>query len=568
MPTSELTDALNPFIGQQGQPLYSSDDQRPYPSQSLHTPPPQSSFIPHRSELEYAISEPPPPPRPRVDAAHVVQELFRTLATTREAQESENKRRAAWEQELEAKYQQRQAETESQLAEMKRQITYLKACVTSLLHQRHEAPAHLASGSSYLLDGPGSPLPAAPPGAGLEKPPPFVSHGHMISGQLQRHGMLVDAVSPSASPGPSNRKRPTPPLDHRECDSGDSGSEVSVSSTGKRPPKRMNNHDKTCYTIQTAMRRHIYRVLGVCPEDELPPSYCEGLPLVDNEPVRFVWEKTTKQSKHNVLMKERVLADLRANRRLYEHVPEADFALKTISSAFDQAFSTFRQKYKAQTDPTVSLTAKTREEQKAMRSRRLHRKKLKREQRHNMRERTQAFAHATFDGAMDLDCMSSEESDDDSKLGATKEKALVVRGIPWRSNRLLKFYSVLDEDDRLDKSMRPKRGLGRRDRNEGPHKDNLTFPPKGIASWMISRRWLRDVQIAHPEVLRAVQELVYDPPGFDWTKFDALGYETDDERVAIDPSTVQHGAQFASHPSPFTSSTTSYALVDALAPTS
>ena len=334
------------------------------------------------------------------------------------------------------------------------------------------------------------------------------------------------------------------------------------------------------------MRRHIYRVLGVCPEDELPPSHCEGLPLVDDEPVRFVWEKTTKQSKHNVLMKERVLADLRANRRLYEQVPEADFALKTISSAFDQAFSTFRQKYKAQTDPTVSLTVKTREEQKAMRSRRLHRKKLvritfdhvnrihihqffqKREQRYNMRERTQAFAHATFDGAMDLDCMSSEESDDDSKQAATKEKALVVRGIPWRSNRLLKFYSVLDEDDRLDKSMRPKRGLGRRDRNEGPHKDNLTFPPKGIASWMISRRWLRDVQIAHPEVLRAVQELVYDPPGFDWTKFDALGYETDDERVAIDPSRVQHGAQFASHSSAFTNSTTSYALVDALAPTS
>lgn len=267
MPTSELTDALNPFIGQQGQPLYSSDDQRPYPSQSFHTPPPQSSFIPHRSELEYAISEPPPPPRyhlavtlswltsflqcrPRVDAAHVVQELFRALSTTREAQESENKRRAAWEQELEVKYQQRQAETESQLAEMKRQITYLKACVASLLHQRHEAPAHLASGSGYLLDEPGSPSPAAPPGAGLEKPPPFVSHGHMISGQSQRHGMLVDAVSPSASPVPSNRKRPTPPLDHRECDSGDSGSDVSVSSAGKRPQKRMNNHDKTCYTIQ------------------------------------------------------------------------------------------------------------------------------------------------------------------------------------------------------------------------------------------------------------------------------------------------------------------------------
>lgn len=124
------------------------------------------------------------------------------------------------------------------------------------------------------------------------------------------------------------------------------------------------------------MRRHIYRVLGVNPEDGLPPSYHEGLPLGIKEPVRFVWEKTIKQSKHNAQMKERVLADIRASRRLYRHVPEVDFAPKTVSSAFDQAFSTFRQKYKAQLDPTVSLTVKTREEQKAMKSRRLHRKKF------------------------------------------------------------------------------------------------------------------------------------------------------------------------------------------------
>ena len=110
------------------------------------------------------------------------------------------------------------------------------------------------------------------------------------------------------------------------------------------------------------MRRHIYRVLGLFPEDELPPSHCEGLPLGDNEPVRFVWEKTIKQSKHNALMKERVLTELRAQRGLYEHVPEADFAPKTLSTSFDQAFSTFRQKYKVQRDPTVLSTMKTREE--------------------------------------------------------------------------------------------------------------------------------------------------------------------------------------------------------------
>jgi len=124
------------------------------------------------------------------------------------------------------------------------------------------------------------------------------------------------------------------------------------------------------------MRRHIYRVLRISLEDDLPPSYYEGLPLCDNEPVRFVWEKTIKQSKHNALMKERVLADLRAHRKLYEHVPEADFTLKAFSYAIDLAYSTFSLQYKVQIDPTVSVTVKTREEQKAMKSRRFHRKKL------------------------------------------------------------------------------------------------------------------------------------------------------------------------------------------------
>jgi hypothetical protein len=317
--------------------------------------------------------------------------MLRALVATREAQESENRRRLAWERELEAKYQQRQAETESQLAEMKRQITYLKACVASLLHHGREGTAHVASGSGYLLDEPDSLSLAAPPGAGSTTSPPLVSPGNVISERSQSHGVLVDALSRSVSPCPSNRKRPSPSQNHERSDSDDSGSESSVSSTEKRPPKRVNNRDKTCYTIQvfhtthsemsayfsqTAMRRHIYHALGVSPEDELPPSHCEGLPLGDNEPVRFVWEKTTKQSRHNALMKERVLADLKANRKLYGHVPEADFALKTLSTAFDQAFATFRQKYRIQRDPSVSFTVRNREEQKSMKSRRLHRKKV------------------------------------------------------------------------------------------------------------------------------------------------------------------------------------------------
>ena len=182
----------------------------------------------------------------------MVQELLRVaIAATREAQESENKRRAAWEQELEANYQQRQAETESQLAQMKRQIAHLRACVDSLLRRRqHEGTTHVANVFDYLLDEPRSPSPAVPPGTSLGTPSPFISHGDSIAERSQKHGMLVNVPSPSASPGPSNRKRPTPSLNYGECNSGDSCSEGSVSSTSKRPQKRANKHDKTCYTIQ------------------------------------------------------------------------------------------------------------------------------------------------------------------------------------------------------------------------------------------------------------------------------------------------------------------------------
>lgn len=159
-------------------------------------------------------------------------------------------RRRAWEQELEAKYQQRQAETECQLAEMERQIAYLRACVALFLHHRREA-THVAGGSGYILDEPGSPSPALPPGStSLEEPFPSISPGNVISGRSHNRDMLVDAPSPSASPHPSNRKRPTPTINRGDSDSDNSDSQASVSSTGKRPQKRINNHDKTCYTIQ------------------------------------------------------------------------------------------------------------------------------------------------------------------------------------------------------------------------------------------------------------------------------------------------------------------------------
>lgn len=115
--------------------------------------------------------------------------------------------------------------------------------------------------------------------------------------------------------------------------------------------------------------------MQIASDKELPESHVEGASLGPDEPIRFVWEKTPKQSVHNGRMKQRFLADLKAKRRLYKHVPDKEFSKKTLESAFDQAFVTLRAKFKAQNDTTAALNLKRREEVKAMKARRLSRKK-------------------------------------------------------------------------------------------------------------------------------------------------------------------------------------------------
>jgi hypothetical protein len=177
--------------------------------------------------------------RPKVDATHLIQELLRALNVTREAQESEYRRRVAWEQDLEAKYEQRQAETETQLAEMKQEITHLKKCVDSLLHEQPHDTSQ-ASGSEYPHGESGS-SPVVPRAAISER-------SSRQSTAVER--MSIDAPSRSASPVSPNDKGATPSPNDGESDSGDSESEASQSLTGMRFQKRTNNHDKRCYTIQ------------------------------------------------------------------------------------------------------------------------------------------------------------------------------------------------------------------------------------------------------------------------------------------------------------------------------
>ena len=123
------------------------------------------------------------------------------------------------------------------------------------------------------------------------------------------------------------------------------------------------------------MRSHLLRVMQLEDDKQLPDSHIEGAVVGPNDPVRFVWDKTPKQSVHNGRMKERVLRDLRANRYLYKHVPDKDFNKKSLESVFDQAFVTLRQKFRGQRDGVVAVNQKQREDIKAMRSRRLSRKK-------------------------------------------------------------------------------------------------------------------------------------------------------------------------------------------------
>lgn len=108
---------------------------------------------------------------------------------------------------------------------------------------------------------------------------------------------------------------------------------------------------------------------------DLPDSYTEGQELGESDPIRFVWDKTPKQSVHNARMKARVIAHIKENRQKYDKVSDTDFSKKNLDSAFDQCFTTFRQKFKIQKDANEALHNKQREDRKAKHSRHTSRRK-------------------------------------------------------------------------------------------------------------------------------------------------------------------------------------------------
>jgi hypothetical protein len=141
------------------------------------------------------------------------------------------------------------------------------------------------------------------------------------------------------------------------------------------------------------------------------------------------------------------------------------------------------------------------------------------------REKIEALEHVTFDGALQLECMSSEESDCDTDASSSRASALWTRGYAWRSQRLIRFYAILD----IEAPSKLKRGVGKKERQTGPLKEGFHLPPKGIASWMISKRWMKAAQQEHHDLPNVLRRLIEEPAGFESRRLDILGEGSGDD---------------------------------------
>lgn len=312
------------------------------------------------------------------------------------------------------------------------------------------------------------------------------------------------------------------------------------------------------------MRSHLNRLMSIGDDDPLPVNHIEGAPLADDEPVRFIWARTIKQSQHNTRMKRRVISDLMDNKELYKHVPRDDFTAVNLDVVFDQTFSTLRSRYKVQTDANTAQKRKDKEIKKMIKTRRSNRKRAvgafipsklrvdlpgsqKLELRTACRKKNETYSHPTFDGAFQLECMSSEESEDGSVSSdppqprssgrAPKSAVIRVQGLGWRSSRLVKLYHILDEAGQNDPTLSSTlpRGDKGKQKMTGETKDTnkagaFVLPPKGVSLWMISRRWLGRANITHRDLPNLLKGLVVERPGFDWMLGTALlGHESETE---------------------------------------
>lgn len=206
---------------------------------------------------------------------HAVQELLRFLASTREAQEIERKRRIAWEQEQEAKYRLRQAEMERRMLEMRQEITALKSRVafstpassssvgTSLHVHGHSALSQhpqLEYGSfvsssqqptpstSPTLSHPSTPATLSPTVGERMAVPVLDSAEASTSGSYLPSPLLPPTRFVNVHPSSSLRNA-------KGYSTAGSDTEEERNTDGDSPPpryrvRRKNHHDTRCLTIQ------------------------------------------------------------------------------------------------------------------------------------------------------------------------------------------------------------------------------------------------------------------------------------------------------------------------------
>lgn len=134
----------------------------------------------------------------------------------------------------------------------------------------------------------------------------------------------------------------------------------------------------------------------------------------------------------------------------------------------------------------------------------------------------------TFDGALQIECMSSEESDYETDAIGKQVSVLRTRGHAWRSQRLIRFYGILDES----MPNKIKRGAGKKERTCGPVKEGLALPPKRVASWMISKRWMKAAQSEHSDLPSIMGKLIEEPADFEWCQLGILGEDSEAESEA------------------------------------
>ena len=223
---------------------------------------------------------------PSPEGVHAVQELLRVVSTTREAQEIERKRRLAWEQELEARYIQRQAEMERMMFDMRQEISSLRNFVANSSNSPRFLRTNQFNGFPPAPDShlPLSALPISPISqppsfqqttsvVGCSRPLPENPHfypsdsGNNNNTQIENSdGMVIEPPSPAPSATPPvvsaeslglqvmspniSRKRQTP--DPTADDDDNSTDGESSASLSERPSKRTNHHDTRCLSIHVS----------------------------------------------------------------------------------------------------------------------------------------------------------------------------------------------------------------------------------------------------------------------------------------------------------------------------